>query len=153
MTTMSPSSKPSFSILSFDVSENLLQRARIGRLAFVAQKRVDIEPVHFVYHDRWIYLRTSPGTKLASLLHHPWVALQVDEVSGDFDWQSAVAKGTVYFIEDDTPHGAELRALVIALFQRILPASFTDSDPTPERDVLLRFYVDEIQGREASTVR
>jgi nitroimidazol reductase NimA-like FMN-containing flavoprotein (pyridoxamine 5'-phosphate oxidase superfamily) len=75
-----------------------------------------------VYDDGWIYARTAPGTKLSTLVHRPWVALQADEVRSDFDWESVVAKGTVYFVEDDdTPRGAELRENVIALLRRVLP--------------------------------
>lgn len=147
---MPPSTPPEFRTLAPEDAEALLRRARIGRLAYVAHDRVDIEPIHFVYEAGWIYARTAPGTKLSTLVHRPWVALQADEVRSDFDWESVVAKGTVYFIEDDdTPRGAALRDSVIALLQRVLPASFTDRDPTPDRDILLRIHVDEIHGRAA----
>ena len=147
---MTDSPHPEFSTLSPERAEALLRRARIGRLAYVTHDRVDVEPIHFVYDDGWIYARTAPGTKLSTLVRRPWVALQADEVRGDFDWESVVAKGTVYFVEDDdTPRGAELRDNVIALLRRVIPASFTPDDPTPDRDILLRIHVDEVHGRAA----
>ena len=55
-------------------------RAHVGRLAFTFHDRVDIEPISHVYSEGWVYARTSPGTKLTTVKHHPWVAFEVDEV-------------------------------------------------------------------------
>ena len=60
----------------------LLGAHHVGRIAFTFHDRVDIEPISYVYADGSIYGRTSPGTKLATVRHHPWVAFEVDEVEG-----------------------------------------------------------------------
>ena len=49
----------------------------------------------------WLYARTSPGTKLTTVQHHPWVAFEVDEVHARASWQSVVVRGTIYFLEPD----------------------------------------------------
>ena len=149
---MSMPIRPHFRTLQEHEAEALLNRARIGRLAYVAHGHVDIEPIHFAYAQRWIYARTGAGTKLTTLTRNPWVALEVDEVDGDFDWRSAVAKGTAYFLDHDpSPRGVALRESVVAMLRRIIPETFTPSDPTPERDVMFRIHVDELHGRAAST--
>ena len=68
--------------LDFPEIEAMLKSHRYGRLAFSFRDRVDIEPIHYVYEAGWLYGRTSPGTKLTVLAHHPWVAFEIDEVRG-----------------------------------------------------------------------
>jgi nitroimidazol reductase NimA-like FMN-containing flavoprotein (pyridoxamine 5'-phosphate oxidase superfamily) len=124
----------------------LLKRHRLGRIAFTFHDRVDIEPIHYVYDNGWIYGRTAPGTKLSVLTHHPWAAFEVDEVRTDDDWQSVVAKGAIYFLDDASEEAYE-RAL--AIIRRAAPHALTDADPTPDRTTLFRMHVDELHGRSA----
>lgn len=58
------------------------RRNRVGRLAFSFRDRVDIEPLHYVFRGGWLYGRPSPGSKLQTLRHNPWVAFEVDEIDG-----------------------------------------------------------------------
>src|SRR5690349_11663181 len=51
--------------------EAVLRRQHVGRLAFLSSNRVDIEPIHYVFSDRWIFGRTSEGTKVQALEHRP----------------------------------------------------------------------------------
>jgi nitroimidazol reductase NimA-like FMN-containing flavoprotein (pyridoxamine 5'-phosphate oxidase superfamily) len=41
----------------------LLTRNHVGRLAFSFHDRVDIRPIHYIYHDNWLYGRTSQSDK------------------------------------------------------------------------------------------
>lgn len=151
---MSREPRPVFRDLDAAESGALLARGRIGRLAYLTPERVDIEPMHYVYDGGWIYGRTSGGTKLRMLLHNPWVAFEVDEVEDLFDWRSVVAKGTVYFADDDeTAHGRQLQSHVVEVLRRLVPATMADRDPVPHRTVLFRIHVDELHGRSSSTRR
>src|SRR5438105_5401 len=85
-----PLRAPIFGVLDRAGCEALLARQRVGRLAFAFHDRVDIEPIHYAYEDGWLYGRTSHGSKLATVLHNPWVAFEVDEVRSHFDWESVV---------------------------------------------------------------
>lgn len=123
----------------------------VGRLAFSFHDRVDIEPIHYVWSDGWIYGRTGDGTKLRALAHNRWVAFEIDEVSALFDWRSVVVKGSLYVLSpaDDGPlHGEWDHA--VTLLRRILPAAFTDDDPTPDRAVVFRIHADKVTGRAAT---
>jgi nitroimidazol reductase NimA-like FMN-containing flavoprotein (pyridoxamine 5'-phosphate oxidase superfamily) len=111
---------------------------------------VDIEPIHYVYADGWIYGRTSHGAKLTTLEKNRWVAFEVDEVKSLFDWRSAVVHGAVYVLEPDST--AEARATwdhALALLRKLLPATLREDDPVPHRGVVFRIAVQESTGRRA----
>jgi nitroimidazol reductase NimA-like FMN-containing flavoprotein (pyridoxamine 5'-phosphate oxidase superfamily) len=128
----------------------LLRRHHAGRLAFTFRDRVDIEPISYVFDGRWLYARTAPGTKLTRLRHNPWVAFEVDEIDGPFDWRSVVVKGTAYFVSpatlDQTEHDR-----AVALLRSIDPRALTHRDLVPERTTLFRIHIDSLIGRAAST--
>ena len=143
---------PVFSDLSRDECEALLSRLSIGRLAFVFQDHVDVEPIHFVFDNGRIFFRTAPGSKLTTLLHHPWVALEIDEVRGMFDWRSVVVHGTVYMLSetgsdaDKVAYRDALRAL-----RRALPETLRAGDPFAFRDIVVELSIDRITGRAAGS--
>jgi len=83
---------PQFRDLTLEESNALLISKNVGRIAFSLHDQVDIEPINYVSDGEWIFGRTSKGTKLATLLHHPWCAFEVDEVRDLFDWSSVVVK-------------------------------------------------------------
>jgi nitroimidazol reductase NimA-like FMN-containing flavoprotein (pyridoxamine 5'-phosphate oxidase superfamily) len=150
MSTSAP--QVTFGVLTQEGIEALLSRHHVGRMAFAFQDRVDIEPIHYVFAEGALFGRTTFGTKLTVLMHHPWVAFEVDEVSGPFDWQSVVVKGTVYFLE---PGGAaQLREAyehALSVIQTVMPQAFTPEDPVPHRSILFRIHIHEMEGRVAET--
>ncbi len=141
-----------FRDLSRKESEQLLSRHHVGRMAFTFHDKVDIEPIHYVYSDGAIFARTTYGRKLTVLAHHPWVAFEVDEVNGPFDWRSVVVKGTVYVVEEDlAPHSREQFEHARDVIRQAMPMAFTSEDPVPDRSIVLRIHVDEIVGRAAES--
>lgn len=150
-TGASPSA-PTFRELSRDECDALLERNHVGRVAFSFHDRVDLEPVHFVYAEGWIHGRTAPGAKLAVLRHHPWVAFEVDEVEGLFDWRSVVVHGVVEIPDaDGSPADREAYERTLAHIRTVLPTALKASDPAPERVLPFRIHVDTVTGRAAST--
>jgi nitroimidazol reductase NimA-like FMN-containing flavoprotein (pyridoxamine 5'-phosphate oxidase superfamily) len=140
--------------LSREECDDLLQQNQVGRLAFTFHDRVDIEPVHYIYADGWLHGRTSPGTKVATLLHHPWIAFEVDDVQGLFDWTSVVVHGVVYIPDADGSLADKAAyAATLALIRELVPQALEAGDPTPSRQVLFRIHVDEVTGRSSSTRR
>jgi len=143
---------PVFRELAHAEIHDLLSRHNVGRIAFTFRDRVDIEPIHYVYDDGWIYMRTGAGSKLATLAHHPWVAFEVDEVEGVFDWRSVVVHGTVYAL---TPEGTDEHRhaynRAVELLRDLIPETFTSADPVPFRTVVLRLNTDEAAGRASSS--
>jgi uncharacterized protein len=152
---MTAGQRPVFSEIPRADAVALLERNHVGRIAFTFHDRADIEPIGYVYRDGWLYVRTSPGTKLSTIHHNPWVAFEVDEVRSPFDWRSVVVHGTIY-TPDPTrgAHDQEEFEAAVKVLQTIDPSAFTDRDLTPHRQEVFRIHADEIIGREArSAVR
>ncbi len=137
--------------LDRDECEALLSRQQVGRLAFTFRDRVDIEPIHYVFADGRIYGRTQFGTKVNVLAHHPWVAFEVDEVDALFEWRSVVVHGRIEFPD---PDGSTLERAQfdrgVAAFRQLVPDAFTESDPTPDRELVFFMHVHEMTGRAAT---
>lgn len=131
----------------------LLERHTVGRMAYTFHNRVDIQPIHYVYGDGWLFARTSHGGKMTTIRHVPWVAFEVDEVRDVFSWKSVVVHGTVYTMErDGGPFERKLWSKGIAQLKRIVPDTGTASDPVPYRSLVFGIHVDTITGRSCSPV-
>jgi uncharacterized protein len=151
---MALTSRPTFSELPRQECVELLRRSHVGRLAFTFHDRVDIEPISYVYSEDWLYGRTSPGTKLATVRHHPWVAFEVDEVEGHFDWRSVVIHGAMYCLEPDGgDRERETYTKAVELLRHVNAEALTSGDPTPFRTTIFRIHVDDMVGRRASSMR
>jgi len=143
---------PIFRELGLDEIESLLSRNHVGRLAFSFHDRVDIRPINYAYSDNWIYGRTSPSDKLVTLTHNQWVAFEVDEVQGPFDWQSVVVRGSFYRLNDDAPPSQrETRVEALKLLRAFAPATLRGTDPVPFRTELFAIAIDQLTGRAASS--
>jgi uncharacterized protein len=142
---------PVFRELGREEAEELLARNHVGRIAFTFHDRVDIEPIHYVFDEGWIYGRTSQGTKLSTVAHHRWVAFEVDEVRDLFDWRSVVVKGALYLMEADAPIDQDpTLARGVELLRSLIPETLTAGDPAPFRRSVFRIHLDQVTGREAS---
>jgi nitroimidazol reductase NimA-like FMN-containing flavoprotein (pyridoxamine 5'-phosphate oxidase superfamily) len=138
--------------LTADEMHALLARNHVGRIAFSFHDQVDIRPIHYVYADNWLYGRTSPSDKLTTLRHNQWVAFEVDEVKGLFDWQSVVAHGSFYRLSDEaSPQNAELREEALRRIRSFAPETLRETDPVSFRTELFAIAIDRLTGRAAST--
>ena len=148
--TMTRTLTPTFRDLSVREMHDLLTRNHVGRIAYSFRDRVDIEPISYVYADGAFYMRTEPGSKLRVLAHAPWVAFEVDEVHGPFDWKSVVAHGSVYVLDDlGSPEARETYRSAVSRLRELSPEALGDDDPVPMRRIVLKLYPDDMSGREA----
>jgi nitroimidazol reductase NimA-like FMN-containing flavoprotein (pyridoxamine 5'-phosphate oxidase superfamily) len=139
---------PHFRDLSDEEARALLTHVNVGRLAFTLHDRVDIEPINYASDGEWVFGRTGVGTKLTTLLHNPWCAFEADEVRDLFDWSSVVVKGTFYLLDPEIDaSGTYDRA--VALLRDVVPETFTQGDPVPQRGIVFGIFVHELTGREA----
>ena len=129
----------------------LFRRNHVGRVAYSLHDRVDIEPVHYVFHGDSLYIRTSRGSKLSELRHHPYVAFEVDEADSLFEWRSAVAHGPVEFLDAEVD--GERYAEAVTHLRELMPQALSQADPVPFRNVLLRVHANEIDARESVVTR
>jgi nitroimidazol reductase NimA-like FMN-containing flavoprotein (pyridoxamine 5'-phosphate oxidase superfamily) len=144
------SKSPTFSVLTTAECHALLAAQHVGRLAFTFRDRVDIEPVHYVFRDGWIWGRTQHGTKVNILAHHPWVAFEVDHVEALFSWRSVVVRGRVEFPDPEgSAQDQERFARGVEAFRSLVPDAFSEADPTPDRDLIFMLPASELNGRAA----
>lgn len=130
--------------------ETMLRRHHVGRIAFRDERRVDIEPIGYVYEDGALYGRAAPGTRMDALAGRPWVAFEIDEIRGPFDWESVVVKGTVYVVEPGQAMPMrEHYEKALRVIRSVMPDALTDRDPAPKRTILFRLQIDEMEGRSA----
>jgi nitroimidazol reductase NimA-like FMN-containing flavoprotein (pyridoxamine 5'-phosphate oxidase superfamily) len=139
-----------FRELTLEESHALLASQHVGRLAFTRHDRVDLEPIHYVTDGEWVFGRTSKGAKLSTLLHHPWCALEADEVRGMFDWASVVVKGTFYLLDPEIGSPDTYRRAEKVL-RTLVPGTFGAHDPAPQRNIVFGIFIHEITGRAART--
>jgi uncharacterized protein len=143
--------QPDVHVLDRTECEALLMSQQVGRLAFSFRDRVDIEPIHYVYANGYIYGRTQFGSKVTVLAHHPWIAFEVDEVSALFAWRSVVVHGRIEFPD---PNGSleEIAryAQAVERFRTLIPTAFDENDPTPARELAFLIAVQEMTGRAAT---
>lgn len=152
---MSSTTEPHIRQIERSQIDAILARNHVGRLAYERRNRIEIEPIHYVYSDGWLYLRTSRGEKYVTMEQSFYsilpVAFEVDEVEEIFRWRSVVVHGSAYLIPHPRDGGdpAEWSAAVRQL-RKLLPTAFTDSDPMPLRNLVFRISVQEATGRECT---
>jgi hypothetical protein len=148
---MKPIVAPQFRSLDRHETDEVLARNHVGRIAYARGNHIDIEPIHYVYANGWLYGRTSPGRQLDITGTGWWpVAFEVDEVEDVSRWRSVVVHGGFYTLD---PEGSawerEEAARAIELISAQRPERFTDPNGGPERVVLFRIAVQEVSGRAA----
>jgi len=149
---MSNRPAPTFRTLTRAECDALLARHHVGRIAFSFHDRVDVQPIGYVYEAGWIFGRTSEGHKLTTLEHNRWLAFEVDEVHGPFDWASVVVQGSFHRLDPDgSEHDQATVQRAVHLLRDVVPETFTADDPAAFRTVLFRISVGEMTGRAAST--
>jgi nitroimidazol reductase NimA-like FMN-containing flavoprotein (pyridoxamine 5'-phosphate oxidase superfamily) len=142
----------SFNELERAEIDEILSRNHVGRIGYIGDNRVEILPINYVYANGWIYGRTSGREKVQHLRPHWWVAFEVDEVDGLFDWRSVVVHGGFYPMEESGPPDArERRAEALEALRRLLPETFLADDPVPFRTIVFGIAVQEVTGRSATS--
>ena len=143
---------PQFGKTTARQAVDLLRRNHIGRIAYSFRDRVDIRPVHYTWRRGWLFGRTSEGSKVDTIRHSRWVALEVDEISAPFDWVSVVVRGTFYLLSPEgSVHDRRLYRRAFRAIQDFMPAALTEDDPVPSRHLLFGISIDEVSGRTSST--
>jgi hypothetical protein len=137
---------PLIRALAEEESLAMLARHHVGRIAFSFRDRVDIQPIHYFLDGKWLYGRTSTGSKFSTLAHNPWCAFEVDEVRDLFDWDSVVVKGPLELLDPETA-SPDAYDRGLQLMRSLVPETFTSGDPAPHRLILLRLHASELTGR------
>lgn len=131
--------------------DEVLSRNSVGRVGFSWRDRVSIEPLGYVYSDGWIWGRTSPGQKLITVKHNYWVAFEVDEVDGPYEWRSVLVHGGFYQLTaNGRPQDRDIYERGLELLREAAPETLRPDDPVPFRSVLFRIAAQELTGRRST---
>ena len=151
----SPGKEAHIRALDREEIDAILARNHVGRIGFARGGRMDIQPVHYVFSDGWIYGRTSYGSKYVALgeTAYGWwpVVFQVDEVEDLFRWRSVLAQGGFYILSGERGEAdLDIWEQAPALLRTLVPETLAENDPVPFRTVLFRIAVQEASGREST---
>lgn len=128
--------------------ERVLRRNGVGRIAFVLEHRVDVEPIHFAFAGGWIFGRTAQGAKLRTVQHDRPVAFHVDEIDGVFAWRSVVVHGPISMLPlDPTVQEREQWEEGLEALERLDPFAGRADDRAHHPGTAFRIRLDEIRGR------
>ena len=145
---------PEFFVLTPSDCTKVLARNHVGRLAYRSGPTIDIEPVGYVASKDWLFMRSAYGAKLEALAHDPFVAFEVDEIDGPFDWQSVVAHGTIYLLpRQGAPIDQRQFERALSALRGAMPSVLTANDPVPERQTVYGLHIDRLTGRMATSRR
>lgn len=136
MTTMAPAVRD----LTRSEIDEILGRNNVGRLAYAMRNRVDVEAMPYAYDAPWVYGRTTPAMKLATVEHLRFVTLEVDEIAGGNEWHSVVVRGAFYVLRPDS-----LRERLI--LEHALQLLGGGSDPDASHSFVFRIPAHHAVGR------
>lgn len=149
---MTTQQAPSFFVLDAKDCAAIVKRNHVGRLAFRNGPAVDIEPLGYVWREPWLFMRSAYGAKLEALAHDPFVAFEVDEIDGPFDWRSVVVHGTIYVLPaDGGPVERDQFQRAMRALRSVMPETLATGDPVPERQIVYGLHADRIDGRMAQS--
>ncbi len=136
------------STMTTDEAWGLLQRNHVARPAVTFHDQLEIAPVHYVFHEGCLYVRTSPGAKVQTLRQNPFAAVEVDEIDSLFAWRSVVVHGAVEVLEPGVH--ADRYEEALGHLGAVAPSPAEEGDSAAiARRVVLRIHVVEIQARKS----
>jgi nitroimidazol reductase NimA-like FMN-containing flavoprotein (pyridoxamine 5'-phosphate oxidase superfamily) len=120
-----------------------------GRLAITGRDGApDIFPLNYTVYDGSIYFRSAPGSKLAAIILHPVVALEIDGEESGFQWSVVVHGGLRRLDSDEEIHDSGVKFL--ASQSPTAKYNYVCIEPTA---VSGRRFIDRSDGSTAARAR
>ncbi len=79
--------------MTWQVSSELLARAKVGRLACAHEGQPYITPISFIYEPSFLYSFSTVGQKITWMRANPLVCVEVEEVVNPRDWATVIVLG------------------------------------------------------------
>jgi nitroimidazol reductase NimA-like FMN-containing flavoprotein (pyridoxamine 5'-phosphate oxidase superfamily) len=97
--------------------DNLVSSQVTGRLGCVADEKVYIVPINYVYKNSTIYAHSAPGRKIDMMRKNPNVCFQIDDIRNIFRWESVILWGTFQEITDPEKKQQAMQGII----HRLMP--------------------------------
>jgi uncharacterized protein len=124
--------------MDFEQCWSMLEKESFGRLAVSTSSGVDIFPINFLVHERALYFRTGPGSKLIDIAHDQLVAFEVDGTHAGRRW-SVVVRGEAKRLSSD----AEIEASGVRELHTATPSA---------KHNYVRIHATAVSGRQFSAL-
>lgn len=142
--------------LTYQECCNILKRTSVGRLGCARDNQPYVVPIHFAFHDSYVYGFTTLGQKIEWMRSNDLVCLEVDEEISNQQWTSIIIFGR-YEELPDTPEHLAARTQAYEFLQRRAmwwePAyiSQTQRDqPHSLVPIFYRIHIDSMTGHRAT---
>lgn len=131
----------------------VLTRLTIGRLACSHHDQPYIVPIHFAYHQNYLYSFATRGQKIDWMRTNPLVCVEIDEIASRFNWMSVIVQGRYEELPDTLEWKLEQQLAHDLLQQEAMwwePAYVgtahldTASELVP---IYYRIHIDQVTGR------
>jgi nitroimidazol reductase NimA-like FMN-containing flavoprotein (pyridoxamine 5'-phosphate oxidase superfamily) len=131
--------------LSYEDAYAVLAEHQVGRLGCVDEMGPYVVPISYVIHNDSLYSHSLLGRKIEALRKDPRVCLQVDRISDDSHWKSAIA-----FEKYEEVTDPEIRAWIIQKFFKRFP-HLTPVESVPVHDgqssvIIYRIRIEQVTG-------
>jgi uncharacterized protein len=137
-------------------SLTLLTKLRLARLACAKDLQPYITPIHYAYHDGYVYSFSTVGQKIEWMRANPRVCLEADEIKSPQEWSSVIVFGR-YEELPNTEEWRLLREMAYSLLQQReiwwepgLAKTIIDGTARPLLPLFYRVFVEQITGHRAS---
>lgn len=132
----------------------VLARNHVARIAFQRGDGMEIRPIHYVFHDGYVYGRAEgPELPVAASGETVPVAFEVDEIRSVLRWRSVTAGAEMEVLDrDEQPEEWEE---AVTMLRRLVRDAFCDTDPLPHLCTVFRLRLEGVMGRamEGDAVR
>jgi nitroimidazol reductase NimA-like FMN-containing flavoprotein (pyridoxamine 5'-phosphate oxidase superfamily) len=135
-----------FGDLTPEEIDQMLQRARIGRLGTTGDGKIYITPVAYAYDAVYLYFVSHEGLKVQQLRQHPEACFEVDSIHSPVEWRSVLLHG-VYEEIDDAAERKRVIDLVAGDAVPALPTSIANYLERQDQIVVYRMRIHERTGR------
>jgi len=86
--------------LSKDEIYEVLESVSFGHIAFSADDRPYVIPIHFAVQKPYVYFFTTEGKKTEIMEKNPYVCLQVEDIADSKNWKSVIVEGEGKLLTD-----------------------------------------------------
>ena len=130
---------------SNEEAREIIGRSSTGRLGCVVAEGPYVVPVNYVLSRDSIYIHSMSGRKIRALRADPRACLQVDEITDECHWRSAIAFGKYEEITDEGERNWAVRQL-LARFPQMTPVESVPVHDGQSSVMIFRIKVEEITG-------